>query len=117
MIVELVKSITHGQTAIVKCDNCENSFSKRLSQVERYEHHFCKDSCYREWYKNNFKHSDKSKQLFSEQRAGDKNARWNGGRKLQHGYVMIKDNTHPNKDANGYIQEHRLVMEKHLNRY
>ena len=117
MIVEVIRSISHGQTALVKCDNCGNSYSKRLSQVEIYKHHFCKDSCYREWYRNNFNHSDKSKQLFSEQRIGNKNARWNGGRKLQNGYVMIKDRAHPDTDANGYIQEHRLVMEKYLNRY
>lgn len=33
------------------------------------------------------------------------------------GYILIKCRNHPNTTKQGYIQEHRLVMEKHIGRY
>ena len=42
---------------------------------------------------------------------------WKGGRTIDaRGYVLIKNIKHPNTKANGYVQEHRLVMENHLGR-
>jgi hypothetical protein len=41
----------------------------------------------------------------------------NGRAMSSHGYVLIKTRDHPNADANGYVYEHRLVMEKILGRY
>ena len=32
-------------------------------------------------------------------------------------YIQIYIPTHPNADSNGYVREHRLVMEKQLGRY
>lgn len=47
---------------------------------------------------------------------GSKNPAWKGGRcKLTHGYIIVHSPTHP-YNMNGYILEHRLVMEKHLGR-
>ena len=49
---------------------------------------------------------------------GSKNPRWIGGRIFdKDGYYMVYSPTHPNKNAIGYVREHRLVMEKHLGRY
>ena len=39
------------------------------------------------------------------------------GLKISHGYVLIYKPEHPNHDNKGYVPEHRLVMEKHLDRY
>lgn len=51
-------------------------------------------------------------------RMGENHHMWNGGRCLdKDGYVMIYAPGHPNATARGYVQEHRLVMEKHLGRY
>lgn len=50
------------------------------------------------------------------QRNGPSN--WKGGRnKINSGYwkVLVKD--HPAADKNGYVLEHRVVMEKQLGRY
>lgn len=33
------------------------------------------------------------------------------------GYIIILTKDHPHADANGYVREHRLVMEKHIGRY
>ena len=48
---------------------------------------------------------------------GEKSSGWKGGRRKAHGYIMIWCPTHPFCDKEGYIMEHRLVMEKHLGRY
>lgn len=46
---------------------------------------------------------------------------WKGGRcKVREGeqyYIYIKAPDHPHANKNGYVAEHRLVMEKHLGRY
>ena len=48
---------------------------------------------------------------------GENNPAWRGGRALHgDGYMRIRMIDHPN-NVDGYILEHRLVMEKHLGRY
>lgn len=44
---------------------------------------------------------------------------WKGGRVIHKasGYVLVKNREHPNCQKNGYMLEHRLVMEKHIGRY
>jgi hypothetical protein len=42
---------------------------------------------------------------------------WKGGRKISSGYVFIWKPDYPKSDCNGYVSEHRYVMEKHLGRY
>lgn len=50
-------------------------------------------------------------------RKGESSSQWKGGRRTTpKGYVMVRQPNHP-KAQNGYIQEHRLIMEKHLGRY
>lgn len=41
---------------------------------------------------------------------------WTGGRNYCGGYVVVKCKDHPNVNSRGYVQEHRLVLEKHLGR-
>ena len=48
---------------------------------------------------------------------GEKNFNWKGGRIKYHGYIYVKNPEHPFANKNGYIAEHRLIMEKHLGRY
>lgn len=47
---------------------------------------------------------------------GSGNGRWNGGRKMSYGFVMVYSPHHPAQIKN-YVYEHRLVMEKHLGRF
>ena len=48
----------------------------------------------------------------------EKNFFWNGGRKKDRDhYVLVKVPGHPNATKQGYVREHRLVMENMLGRY
>ena len=47
---------------------------------------------------------------------GEGNANWKGGRRVHQGYVYLRRPEHP-YNKNYYVQEHRLVMEAHLNRF
>lgn len=47
----------------------------------------------------------------------EKSSNWKGGRILRSGYIYIKLPSHPFSGKQGYIAEHRLVMEKKLGRY
>ena len=48
----------------------------------------------------------------------EKSPSWKGGKNIDfYGYVHIFNPKHNFSDCNGYIREHRLVMEKHLGRY
>jgi hypothetical protein len=49
---------------------------------------------------------------------GKRNGNWKGGREVNDdGYIKVCRPNHPHKDARGYVFEHRLVMEKKLDRY
>ena len=64
------------------------------------------------------KHRSKAtKKKISETRRLRHNNNWNGGRyKDEYGYIQVLSNRHPSV-VGRYIREHRLVMEKHLDRY
>lgn len=50
--------------------------------------------------------------------AGDKASNWKGGRiKTGGGHIYVYSPEHPYATQDGYVMEHRLVMEKHLGRY
>jgi len=40
-----------------------------------------------------------------------------GKKKTAHGYIMILKKSHPHADHQGYVYEHRLIMEKIRGRY
>ena len=47
---------------------------------------------------------------------GHRNSAWNGGKKIQNGYALIKMPHHHRANASGYVSEHILVMEEVLKR-
>ena len=60
-------------------------------------------------------HSEKTRMKSS--RKGAKNGRWKGGRRFdKNGYVILWMPEHPNSTKDGYVREHRYVMEQHLGR-
>lgn len=60
--------------------------------------------------------SEEAKQRMSKSKQGNKNA-WKGGKIINKGYVYILKSEHPQSDSNGYIAEHRLLLEKYLGRH
>jgi hypothetical protein len=52
------------------------------------------------------------------ERTGINSSRWKGGSRIDKaGYVVIRSTNHPNVRTDGYVYEHRLIMEKHLGRF
>lgn len=47
----------------------------------------------------------------------EKNPNWKGGRRISRGYVTILKPDYPFADKQGYVLEHRLIIEKHIGRY
>ena len=47
----------------------------------------------------------------------EKSPRWRGGVKLKNGYIHLYKPNYPNAAEDGYIREHRFIMEQHLGRY
>ena len=62
------------------------------------------------------KHSQKTKKLLSISKLGEKNPQYKGRMDAQ-GYIYIYSSTHPYRDRNKHIFEHRLVVEKCIGRY
>jgi hypothetical protein len=58
-----------------------------------------------------------SKNIRTLSKEGKKNPAWISGTIKRHGYVYVKNRTHPFCNAEGYVPEHRLVMEKKLGRH
>lgn len=61
--------------------------------------------------------SEAFKQKMSMITKGERNSQWKGGRRKQSGYIMCLKPNHPNSSKEGYVFEHRLVMEEFLGRY
>lgn len=62
--------------------------------------------------------SEETKEKIRLSNIGEKNANWKGGRnRASNGYILIYKPKHPFATKAGYIAEHRLIMEKYLNRY
>lgn len=49
-------------------------------------------------------------------RGGSRHPNWKGGTKILKGYRYVHQPDHPNATKQGYVAEHRLVMEKRLGR-
>ena len=64
-----------------------------------------------------YKASNVTKLKMSLAQIGNKHAFKNGKYKDGLGYILIYSPDHPYSTIHKYVPEHRLVMEKHLNRY
>ena len=119
----------------MKCIYCDKEF-----KAYRKFHKYCSNRCMQRYY-NDIKrnticacgcnekcldghtwkagHKSKIDNYFTgKNKTGEEAWHYKGGkRKRPDGYLEILSNNHPNKTKDGYVLEHRLVMEKHIKRY
>jgi len=88
-----------------ECNNCGIMVRRRKRCDSKYL--YCSPKC------SLPKAVEKSKLV---DRKGEKNPAWKGGTRLALGYRFLLCSEHPNANNRGYVQEHRLVMEKKLGR-
>jgi hypothetical protein len=85
---------------IRNCENCGKEFNARLDGIKNGNSRFCSIKCGRA---NKF---------------GSKCSGWKGGKQIDsRGYIWIYSPYHPYGNKKKYVLEHRLVMEKFLNRF
>jgi hypothetical protein len=83
-----------------QCRRCGKTFDLLPCDVRRGRGTYCGVACQRA------------------DRTGENNPRWRGGRYYAvSGYVYVYAPDHPHATKQGYVMEHRLVMEKRLGRY
>lgn len=62
-------------------------------------------------------HTPEARAKIGAAQSGAKHYNWKGGRvRESQGYVRVLSPSHPGHDGQGYVLEHRLVMEAHLGR-
>lgn len=114
------------KTKVKRCKYCGKKFKVRLSTIKKGYGKYCSRKCVlsdpqyqRALRKRGFQKGHSYG--FGKKRPqcwGDKHWRWKGGRNKQNnGYIMVLARNHPHANRNGYILEHRLVMEKKLRRH
>lgn len=73
--------------------------------------------CQIPWNKGLTKETNKSVLRIAQKRTGKNHPLWKNGRsKVTGGYIKILMREHPDARTDGYVLEHRLVMEKILGR-
>jgi len=65
---------------------------------------------------NRKKKQGKNNPMHGVHRYREQNPSWKGGKYTHNGYILILDREHPN-NVDGYVQEHRLIMEKKFGRH
>ncbi len=85
----------------------------------RYIFDRCKSCGIERWiYLSNYNQPFFTGMCFNCSRSGVNSGAWKGGTHLtSEGYRMVVCKGYPNANKQGYILEHRLVMERHLNRF
>jgi len=100
------------------CFRCNKEFKALSYEIKRGRALYCSVKC-----SNTGRYfSPETRNKISKSRKGkltrSNNPNWGGGRVVgAGGYIIILQPTHPLCNNHGYIQEHRLVIEKHLGRY
>lgn len=88
------------------CKFCGKEY--KVVQSRKNNSKFCSNSC-------SVKFTKPKRKSYT---TGKDHPMWKGGQTINtQGYILIRNVDHPNADTNGYVREHRLVLERHLDRY
>jgi len=105
-----VRQLTHKEEIRI----CEIYLSEKLSQ-RKLAH---KLDCGVRLIENALRRQGHKSRSHSESVRGNLNPRWKGGRIVEgRGYIYRYKPNHPFSNKDGYVFEHRLVMEEHIGRY
>ena len=91
------------KTTKVSCKECGISFNVLSYRIKQGRGKYCSMAC---------KHKGQSKAI-----GGKNHYKWQGGVSMHNGYRLLTQPDHPFCNKDGYVREHRLVMEKHIGRY
>ena len=105
-----------------QCFHCQKEFQSYPSQRKKSQYVFCSKECKWQWNKTlkGFWAGKKMPFIKRPNRKidGENNPNCKGGKRLdKQGYVLVMCKEHPNRDIDGYVREHRLVMEQIIERY
>lgn len=65
---------------------------------------------------NAFKRAGFHRARYNRDQRGEKNPKWNGGKRILNGYVKVRKPDHPRADRTGYVFEHIVVGEEKIGR-
>ena len=91
------------------CKTCKKRFFVYLYRIKIAK--FCSKKC---WY---FTKKGKHFSSPTEFKKGKKSGHWKGGKIIRGGYISIYQPNHPFANKQGYVREHRLIIEKQIDRY
>jgi hypothetical protein len=98
------------------CDNCYKYDYQRKRQAQAPKI-LCADGC-GEWIPSINLKGKPQRFKDNSHRKRENTSQWKGGRwQDDRGYWYVYSPDHPFRTSDGYILEHRLVMEKHIGRY
>lgn len=87
----------------------EGKSIREISRITKIDRQTIKYRLAKVGIKSKYKHGERPKEFTS---------KWfQGHSKTSYGYKIIKLRDHPFADKQGYVREHRLIMEKHLKRF
>ena len=99
---------------IMNCKTCGKQFGYMKGNREK----FCSYSCHWKSMKGIHRSSETKRRISVTKHKNGHPYNWNGGwTKNTRGYTWLWNPTHPHALKNGYISEHRVVMERHLGRF
>lgn len=111
----------------VHCDWCGKEYAVcpsvlKIKEERGYKAQFCSRKCKSEWNKTQSGPWKGKKMPFikrpNKKIFGEDNPNWRGGRRIdKSGYVLVFTPDHPYRDGDGYVREHRLVIEQSLGRF
>jgi len=88
------------------CDECGKEFPRK-KYPKKAKYIFCGKSCSGKFQSKHGNNCTSSR---------ENSPHWKGGIRKRGRYIAIYNPNHPHS-SDGYVMEHRLIMEKYLNRY
>ena len=100
------------------CKVCGKIFYLNPSRVKNGRGKHCSKKCmYLSFKGKHFGLKTEFKKGYKSENIRENHPKWKGGKFVNNGYIFILSRNHPYANYQKYVQEHRLVAEKCLNRY